>query len=57
MNPRRKQILDVKQRAEATLTLMIANMAKEKVLLESKSHLQSVTLEMLNEVDKFIREN
>lgn len=56
MNPRRKTILDVKQKAESTLNLMIANMAKEKVLNESKAHLHQVTQEMLNEVDKFIRE-
>ncbi|KAM3136163.1 hypothetical protein pb186bvf_011785 [Paramecium bursaria] len=57
MNPRRRNILDVKQKAESTLNKMIQNMAKEKVLTESKSQLHIISQEMLNEVDKFIREN
>lgn len=56
MNPRRRNILDVKQKAESTLNKMIQNMAKEKVLTESKSQLHIISQEMLNEVDKFIRE-
>jgi hypothetical protein len=36
---------------------MINNMAKEKILYESKSTLAQTTQDMMNEVDNFIREN
>ncbi|CAK59062.1 unnamed protein product (macronuclear) [Paramecium tetraurelia] len=57
MNPRRKNIMDIKQRAEQTLHQMIQNVAKDKILAESKALLHGISLQMLNQVDKFIREN
>ncbi|CAD8078696.1 unnamed protein product [Paramecium sonneborni] len=57
MNPRRKAILDIKQKAENSLYSMINNLAKEKVLNESKFQLEQVTQQMLTYIDKFSREN
>lgn len=36
---------------------MLQNLAKQKIIAESKSQLQSTTQEMMNQVDQFIREN
>ncbi|CAD8171845.1 unnamed protein product [Paramecium pentaurelia] len=57
MNPRRRAILEIKQKAENSLYQMINNLAKEKVLSESKAQLEQVTQQMLIYIDKFTREN
>ncbi|CAK72036.1 unnamed protein product (macronuclear) [Paramecium tetraurelia] len=57
MNPRRRAILEIKQKAENSLYQMINNLAKDKVLSESKSLLEQVTQQMLIYIDKFTREN